>query len=343
MSDSGAAKPKARRPAAAGALGLVLEQVRAEGFSMEKRPAPPVPDGRGPGAAAAARYFPSKGLARVPARVCRPWVLADRPETEFGHLDDVARSLKDDGQIQPAVVRVLQDPAHPELRYELIAGQVRWRAAMQAGVDLDVIVRELSDEAAFRVMVGENEFRRNLSDYARAMRLRRALETGVFADKRSLAAACGLSSSQLSYLLGFAELDPVVVARFSDIGAVSARLGYVINGAVRDGFREFVLRDLAQIEAGAISRDDIPGVWAGEVQPAEVAVTPQPVHARPRAEVAVYRSGEGRALFQVTERPGKGSVVRFDRSLAGTLDAEFWSEVQRLIVSRGPTGQGGTP
>lgn len=323
-------KAKTRRPA--GALGQVLEQVKNAGFSREKssqvsqRPtaAPPAP---------VDRFYPTKGFTRVPASVCRPWALADRPDVEFGHQDEVGRSLQSDGQIQPVVVRVLNDPAHPELKYEVIAGQVRWRAAVKAGLELDVVIRELSDEAAFRAMVAENEFRKGLSDYARGTRLKKALEAGLYKDKSSLAAACGLSNSQLSYLLGFAELDPTIVARFSDVTAISARLGYELHAAVNGGFRSQVLRDLPAIESGQISRHQIPDIWRdGTESTPETLVSEQ--GRRGRVASVPYRAADGRVLFLVKPSSSGGPTLRFAKPLATKLDESFMDDLREWVDRR---------
>lgn len=334
MVDKDSQKATAKRPNVSGALGRVLEQVKSEGFSTEKRASALADASRGAtGGQPAQRFFPTKGFAKVPANVCRPWVMADRPDNEFGHLHEVARSLKEDGQIQPVVVRVLRDSLHPELRYEVIAGQVRWRAARDAGLDLEVTIRELNDDEAFRLMVGENEFRRNLSDYARAKRLAKALEVGLYKDKTALARSCAISSSQLSYLLGFAELDPVVVGRLKDVGKLSARLGYVLNAAVRDGYREAVLRDLNRIESGEIGRDQIPGVWArqGSVDSAPVRVQSRADSSNARVQ---YRDNAGRLLFSVRSSSESGPVLRFSKVVQPVVDETFWLEMQAQITKR---------
>ena len=336
MADKDSQKAGGRRPSVSGALGRVLEQVQSEGFTTEKRTAALTGESRtaASGGQAAPRFFPTKGFAKVPATVCRPWALADRPDSEFGHLPDVARSLRDDGQIQPVVVRVLHDSEHPELRYEVIAGQVRWRAARDAGLDLEITIRELNDDAAFRLMVGENEFRRNLSDYARARRLAKALEVGLYKDKAALARSCGMSAPQLSYLLGFAELDPVIVGRLKDVGKISARLGYVLNAAVRDGYREAVLRDLNRIEAGEIGRDQIPGVWGKQGAVVDrPLVTLQPGGVAAKAPVQ-YRDQAGRVLFTVKSSGESGPVLRFSKAVQLAVDDALLVEIQALITKR---------
>lgn len=336
MADKESQKGSGRRSSVSGALGRVLEQVQSGGFTTEKRTTALGTESRigSLGSQAAPRFFPTKGFAKVPAAVCRPWALADRPDSEFGHLPDVARSLRDDGQIQPVVVRVLNDSQHPELRYEVIAGQVRWRAARDAGLDLEITIRELNDDAAFRLMVGENEFRRNLSDYARAKRLAKALEVGLYKDKATLARSCGMSAPQLSYLLGFAELDPVIVGRLKDVGKISARLGYVLNAAVRDGYREAVLRDLNRIETGEIGREQIPDVWAKQGAVVDRAtVRLQPIGDGAKAPVQ-YRDQGGRVLFTVKASGESGPVLRFSKAVQGAVDEGFFGEIHALITKR---------
>lgn len=338
MVDKDSQKAAAKRPTVSGALGRVLEQVKSEGFSTEKRSTALADESRAAaGDRPAPRFFPTKGFAKVPASVCRPWILADRPDNEFGHLPDVARSLKEDGQIQPVVVRVLRDLLHPELRYEVIAGQVRWRAARDAGLDLDITIRELNDDEAFRLMVGENEFRQNLSDYARAKRLAKALEVGLYKDKTTLARSCAVSASQLSYLLGFAELDPVVVGRLKDVGKLSARLGYVLNAAVRAGHREAVLRDLNRIESGEIGRDQIPGVWAQQGTAVDKAALRVQSSADAGNARVQYRDNRGRLLFSVRSSSESGPVLRFSRAVQSVVDEGFWLEIQAQITKRLPS------
>lgn len=335
MTDKESQRPARKRPTVSGALGRVLEQVESQGFAPDKRSVPDLGEFRPTtGAPAAPRFFPTKGFATVPASVCRPWVLADRPDNEFGHLAEVARSLKDDGQIQSVVVRVLRDPAHPELRYEVIAGQVRWRAARDAGVDLDISIRELNDEQAFRLMAGENEFRQNLSDYARARRFAKALEMGLYENKASLARSCSIPKSQLSYLLGFAELDPVIVARLRDVTKVSARLGYVLNLAVKEGFREAVLRDLSRIESGDIGRDQIPGVWAQKGNVGDRTGVRLASNSRSSEGRIQYHDQSGRLLFSVRSSSESGPVLRFSKVTQAIIDDTLLDEIRVQVSKR---------
>lgn len=258
---------KRKRVHRSGALGLVLAAAEANQqpstdsaviASQDTSVAAP------PAVRPAQRFFPTKGFGRVPAKVCRPWRLADRPADEFSHTVSLAKSIEANGQVQPALVRLVSDPSQPDIRYEVIAGVARWKSALSSDAELDIQIRDMTDAQAYRAMVAENEDRQNLSDFARAKRFARALEEGVVANKTELAEMAHLSAVQLSYFLGFATLPDKVLKAISDVRAVPVRLGYVLANAHREGFEAELIRDMSRIESGEISRDQIPAVWREE-------------------------------------------------------------------------------
>src|SRR5579872_4148013 len=92
-----------------------------------------------------------------------------QPRTRFREeaLDELARSIKASGIIQPLVVRSIGK------RYQLIAGERRWRASQRAGLDkVSVIVRDVPDELALEMTLVENIQREDLN----AMEAARAFE-----------------------------------------------------------------------------------------------------------------------------------------------------------------------
>src|SRR5229473_3583425 len=83
-----------------------------------------------------------------------------QPRTRFREeaLDELARSIKASGIIQPLVVRPVGS------RYQLIAGERRWRAAQRAGLSkVSVIIRQVSDELALEMTLVENIQREDLN------------------------------------------------------------------------------------------------------------------------------------------------------------------------------------
>lgn len=206
------------------------------------------------GAAEHPTIYPTKGHRWIDPEVCRPWRWADRPESEAAHIDELAQSLSRDGQVAPAIVRPARDPEHPTIRYEIIAGYVRWRAALQAKQQLLADIRpDLADREAFSIMVVENDLRRGLSDYTRAKRYQRALDEGLFTSKGDLAEALGLGNAQLSKYLGFAKLPDAVVVACQNITALPITTGYILASLCVRGFESQVIALLPQIEAGAIA------------------------------------------------------------------------------------------
>lgn len=204
----------------------------------------------------------------IPPDACRPWKLADRPLSEMEHKAELMESFKSDrvGQLQPIIVRPVNDPAAPGIAYEVISGRVRWMAAKELGVPVQAIVRDLTDREAYVVMSVENRQRKNISDWARAKSYQRALLTNIFDSAQELAGVEGISKSTLSFYLGFAELPNTVAEAFGNIAAVSYRMGYAIAKACKSQGMEAIIPLIPRIESGEISRQDIEAMqaqWVG--------------------------------------------------------------------------------
>jgi ParB family chromosome partitioning protein len=94
-----------------------------------------------------------------------------RKTFEPGSLDELARSLKSTGMIQPVVVR-----RGPGGRWQLIAGERRWRAARQAGLEqIPAVVREATDAESLELALVENLLREDLNPIEEAEAFQRIL------------------------------------------------------------------------------------------------------------------------------------------------------------------------
>ncbi len=130
-----------------------------------------------------------------------------RPET----LTELADSIKAQGVVQPIVVRPLEVPGNGESqRYEIIAGERRWRAAQLAGLsEIPAVIRHIPDEAAIAVALIENIQRENLNPLEEARALSRLItEFGL--THQQTADAVGRSRVGVSNLLRLLELSPEV-------------------------------------------------------------------------------------------------------------------------------------
>jgi ParB/RepB/Spo0J family partition protein len=339
-----------RDAARSGALAMVLESQQAQRSADPDAPQPwetgtqPVGSPSGAAPHRGTVVYPAKGRAKIPPEACRPWALADRPDNEFDGLDELADSILKDGQLQPAVVRPVSDPKAPAIRYEIIFGRKRWMATQKAGVLLDVDVRQLDDEAAFRAMVGENSFRSGLSDYAKSLSYASAIERGVYPSGAQMAQKLRISPTLMSMHLAFARLDRAVVTKFHDIRKIPVRLGYELHRAIAEGYQAQVLRDLSRIESGEILRTDIPRVWQepglgmqgtsdDEREKGGSSSSPGLKPALAVGMRAEYKGSGGRTLFTLAPS-ARGSAVTIPTAVANRLPEEFWAELATLMESR---------
>ena len=126
-------------------------------------------------------------------------------------LDNLADSIRAQGVVQPIVVRPLPGSG-PETRYEIIAGERRWRAAQLAGLDeIPAVIRDVPDEAAVAMSLIENIQRENLNPLEEARALYR-LTAEFEMTHEEAAKSVGRSRSAVSNLLRLLELDEGVRA-----------------------------------------------------------------------------------------------------------------------------------
>ncbi len=184
-------------------------------------------------------------------------------------LAELAESIRAQGIVQPIVVRPLEPVAGGERRYEIVAGERRWRAAQLAGLDtVPAIVRDIPDEAAVAVALIENIQRENLNPIEEAGSLKRLVEDFGLTHEQA-ADAVGRSRVAVSNLLRLLELPGLVremlERRELDMGHARALLGIgsrellveVARRAVHEGWSvretERAVRKLAGA-AGAAKR-----------------------------------------------------------------------------------------
>ena len=125
-------------------------------------------------------------------------------------LDDLAASIRAQGVIQPIVVREIGQG-----RYELIAGERRWRAAQKAGLaEIPALVKAVPDQAVVAMALIENIQRENLSPLEEAQALSRLIEEFHLTHQET-ADAIGRSRAAVSNLLRLLEL-PAEIKRLLD-------------------------------------------------------------------------------------------------------------------------------
>jgi ParB family chromosome partitioning protein len=149
-----------------------------------------------------------------------------RTRMDEGALNELAASIKTQGIMQPVLVRPLG--GNPGGRYEIIAGERRFRAAQLAGLDeIPVLVRDVDDQAAAAMALIENIQREDLNPLEEAQGIARLISDFDFTHEQA-ATAVGRSRSAVSNLLRLVNLaQPVqtmLMAGDIDMGHARALL-----------------------------------------------------------------------------------------------------------------------
>jgi ParB family chromosome partitioning protein len=158
----------------------------------------------------------------------RPGRYQPRLQLNEQGLAELAESIREQGVLQPLIVRAISGPEAGSSRYEIVAGERRWRAARLAGLaTVPVIVRELTDQAALAVALIENLQREDLNPIDQAQSMSRLVdEFGMTHDE--IAKALGRSRTGVTNFLRLLDLaDDVkaaMVAGTIDMGHARALL-----------------------------------------------------------------------------------------------------------------------
>jgi ParB family chromosome partitioning protein len=149
------------------------------------------------------------GLQMIPVDLLRRGAYQPRHSMDQDALEDLARSIRAQGLVQPIVVRPLPgSEAAGSRRYEIIAGERRWRAAQLAGLDaVPAVVRDIPDSAAIAVALIENIQRENLNPLEEAQAIRRLVDEFELTHQGA-ADAIGRSRTAVTNLLRLLELCP---------------------------------------------------------------------------------------------------------------------------------------
>ncbi len=167
-------------------------------------------------------------------------------------LEELAQSIKAQGVIQPIVVRPIAGE-----RYEIIAGERRWRATQQAGLDsIPAVIREVPDEAAIAMALIENIQREDLNPIEEAIALQR-LQQEFELTQQQVADAVGKSRVTITNLLRLMSLpdDVKLLLERGDIemGHARALLGLPAEQQT-EAARQVVARGLTVRQTEALVR-----------------------------------------------------------------------------------------
>lgn len=149
--------------------------------------------------------MPEQSVQKLPVDLIQRGKYQPRQEMTVAALQELADSIKAQGVIQPIIVRNIGGE-----RYEIIAGERRWRASQLAGLtEIPVVIRNVPDEAAIAMALIENIQREDLNAIEEAQALQRLLDEFQLTHQQ-VAEAVGKSRAAVTNLLRLLSLSEEV-------------------------------------------------------------------------------------------------------------------------------------
>ena len=246
-------------------------------------------------------------LREIPVDLLQRGRYQPRLDIRQDSLEELANSIKAQGVVQPIVARPIGKSGDSE-RYEIVAGERRWRAAQMAGLDtIPAVVRDLPDEAAIAMALIENIQREDLNPLEEARALDRLIREFDLTHGEA-AEAVGRSRASVSNLLRLLELadkvKPMLEARQLEMGHARALLSIGNPAEQLDAARQVVEKGLSVRETERLVKRMLAG--AGDKAP-----TKKPASRGPdirRLEMEVSDKLGARVTLQHTQK-GAGKLV----------------------------------
>lgn len=297
-----------KKPPLERGLGALLGQM-ASMRPPATVPTKPVLDGPASRMVPAANRGSGDELRHLSLDVLQRGRYQPRVDMRLETLQELADSIKSQGVIQPVVVRALEGPSGSEQRYEIIAGERRWRAAQMAGLTtIPAVIRRVPDEAAIAMALIENIQRENLNPLEEARALDRLIREFNVTHQQA-AEVVGRSRAAVSNLLRLLELSPEVATlleeRQIEMGHARALLGLpnkrqqneVAALVARKGISvretEALVRRLMQ---PAVSRDD----GAERAADPNIQSLQQELAEKLGAQIAIQHSTSGKGKLVIS-------------------------------------------
>jgi ParB family chromosome partitioning protein len=244
-------------------------------------------------------------LATARVEQLHPGRFQPRTRMDEQSLNELAQSIRSQGLMQPILVRNAGSQ-----RYEIIAGERRWRAAQIAGLaEVPVVVRDVPDQAALAMALIENIQRENLNPLEEATGIQRLIDEFKLTHQEA-ADAVGRSRTGTTNLLRLLSLEPTVQQLLME-GRID--MGHARALLALEGTRQ---KDLAR-------KVDREGCSVRETEQLVQAIL------RPKAKSAPTRAridrDTARLQEEVSERLGTTVEIRAGKKGAGKLIVDYMS------------------
>ena len=235
-------------------LSKGLDALLSSNEAYQRQPEEVSVEGDGEASEQQAQRPPRDGdLRHLPVELMQRGRYQPRKDMSADALEELAESIRAQGVMQPIVVRPLGDN-----RYEIIAGERRWRAAQMAELDaIPAVIREVPDEAAIAMSLIENIQRENLNPMEEALALSRLKEEFGLTHEQ-VADAVGKSRAMVTNLLRLMSLEADVkkLLEHGDLEMGHARALLSLTGAKQvEAARTVVAKGLSVRQTETLVRE----------------------------------------------------------------------------------------
>ncbi|MGF6528873.1 ParB/RepB/Spo0J family partition protein [Variovorax sp. PvP013] len=281
----------------------------------------------------AARFEGAEPTRLIDAARITPSRWANRHVSSFDSADFAA--LKEEigragGNVQPIKVRPIAGgstggvgPSYPpgEFAYEIVFGHRRHRACLELGLPVLALIEHATEQELFVQMERENRNRADLSAWEQGVMYTRAIDHGLYASNRQLAAAIGRDVADVGKAISLARLPQAVIDAFHSPLDLQFRWAKPLND-VQQGDPEGLLKRAKSIAGKGLSAKEVLGVLTGTGQGVGRSYSPQD-------RIDVERGG---VVVATISTSAIGQVnVKFNQKLDETRKRKLAALIKQLL------------
>jgi ParB family transcriptional regulator, chromosome partitioning protein len=245
-----------------------------------------------------------------------------QPRTRFREdaIEELARSIRASGIVQPLVVRRIGP------RYQLIAGERRWRAAQRTALPrVPVIVREVSEEAALEMTLIENLQREDLNPIEQAHAFQRLIDQFSLTQEQ-VAERTGKDRTTIANAVRLLKLEPLIQELLEE-GRLSAGHARALLAVSEPKARLELARRIAR---GGMTVRQVERLASRSGKPPKAEATLPVVDPNTRAALEELQRKFGTRVLLHPMRPGRPGQLAFEYYDAGDL-ARLYDRLMREV------------
>lgn len=245
---------------------------------------------------------------------CRNWKYSDRNSFELGDIEELAEDIKKNGQLQPAIVRKIEEG---KFNYEIIAGERRWRACQTAELPLKAVLTSENDAGCIVIQTSENK-KKSLSYFSLAKVYSRIMfDKGISQNK--MAEDLGIPSTSFREILSFNKVPDRLWDVINDISLVKPRTASFIARQCEKGddyVNAFII--LADRIKQGMGVDGLEKLLNKHFSNKNIK----------RSATRVYHGADGKILFRMTSE----GRITLSKNIVNKLDFEGFSNNLMKII-----------